>query len=111
VLRVAPEMPDTASSVFVVAFQIGIGGGALAGSGLLGSGHLSAIPQLALVLFVAGSAVAAAARRTFGGDDPAPPRPRSARPPGRTRRRYGYHPAGARPRRSPARDRGAPSQR
>ena len=69
VLRVAPEMPDTASSVFVVSFQIGIGGGALVGSGLLGSGHLTAIPQLALVLFVAGSAVAAVARRTFGGGD------------------------------------------
>ena len=76
VLRVAPEMPDTASSVYVVAFQIGIGGGALAGSGLLGSGRLTAIPQLALVLFVAGSAVAAAARRTFGGDSVrAEPRP------------------------------------
>src|SRR6201986_2459211 len=59
VLRVAPEMPDTASSVFVVAFQIGIGGGPLAGAGLLGSGHLSDTPQLALVLFVAGSEVAA----------------------------------------------------
>jgi predicted MFS family arabinose efflux permease len=79
VLRVAPEMPDTASSVYVVAFQIGIGGGALAGSGLLGSGHLTAIPQLALVLFVAGSAVAAAARRTFGGDSVrAKPRPVSS---------------------------------
>jgi len=105
VLRVAPEMPDTASSVFVVAFQIGIGGGALAGSGLLGSGHLSAIPQLALVLFVAGSAVAAAARRTFGGDDSVPPHVPSARPPGRARRRYGHHPSGARPRRSGSRER------
>jgi predicted MFS family arabinose efflux permease len=84
VLRVAPEMADTASSVYVVAFQIGIGGGALAGSGLLGSGHLTAIPQLALVLFVAGSAVAAAARQTFGGDDAVPTHVRSAHPPGRT---------------------------
>ena len=45
----------------MVAFQIGIGGGALAGSGLLGSGHLAVIPVVALALFVAGSAVAAAA--------------------------------------------------
>ena len=94
VLRVAPEMPDTASSVYVVAFQIGIGGGALAGSGLLGSGHLTAIPQLALVLFVAGSAVAAAARRTFAGDS-VPAEPRPARPPGRARRPY--HLSGAGP--------------
>jgi predicted MFS family arabinose efflux permease len=80
VLRVAPEIPDTASSVFVVAFQIGIGGGALVGSGLLGSGHVTAIPQLALVLFVAGSMVAVAARRTFGGDDAAPTQLRTAHP-------------------------------
>jgi predicted MFS family arabinose efflux permease len=92
VLRIAPEMPDTASSVFVVAFQIGIGGGALAGSGLLGSGHLTAIPQLALVLFVAGSAVAATARRTFGGDEAVPTQPRPARPPERVRRPYRHHP-------------------
>jgi predicted MFS family arabinose efflux permease len=92
VLRIAPEMPDTASSVFVVAFQIGIGGGALAGSGLLGSGHLTAIPQLALVLFIAGSAVAATARRTFGGDEAVPTQPRPARPPERVRRPYRHHP-------------------
>ncbi len=70
VLRVAPEMPDTASALYVVAFQIGIGGGALAGAGLLDAHALSAIPDVALGLFVAGSLVAAAARVTFGG----PPR-------------------------------------
>jgi predicted MFS family arabinose efflux permease len=66
VLRAAPRMPDTASSLYVVAFQIGIGGGALAGSTLLHSGHLSAIPVIALGLFAAGSLLAAAARATFG---------------------------------------------
>ena len=68
VLRVAPEMPDTASSLYVVAFQIGIGGGALAGSALLGAGALGLIPDLALALFVGGSLLAAAARGTFGGE-------------------------------------------
>jgi predicted MFS family arabinose efflux permease len=67
VLRVAPDIPDTASALYVVAFQIGIGGGALVGAGLLRSGHLTAIPDVSLALFVAGSLVAAAAGATFGG--------------------------------------------
>ena len=107
VLRIAPEMPDTASSIYVVAFQIGIGAGALAGAGLLGSGHLAAIPQLALVLFVTGSAVAAAARQTFGGDA-VPSQPRPARPPAGARRRDRHHLSG--PQRSDPRARRAASQ-
>ena len=75
VLRVAPEIPDTASALYVVAFQIGIGGGALAGAALLGAGDLPAIPDLALALFIAGSLVAAAAGTTFGGR--AAPSPRA----------------------------------
>ncbi len=75
VLRVAPEIPDTASALYVVAFQVGIGGGALAGAGLLGAHELSAIPDLALALFVAGSVLAAGARATFGaGPEHAAPR-------------------------------------
>jgi predicted MFS family arabinose efflux permease len=66
VLRVAPRMPDTASSLYVVAFQIGIGGGSLAGAGLLSAGRLSTIPVLALALFLVGSLLAATARSTFG---------------------------------------------
>lgn len=89
VLRIAPDMPDTASSIYVVAFQIGIGGGALVGSGLLGSGHLTAIPQLALVLFIAGSAIAAAARRTFGPEVAAPGQPGHAHPSSAPRRPQG----------------------
>jgi predicted MFS family arabinose efflux permease len=74
VLRVAPEIPDTASALYVVAFQIGIGGGSLAGAGLLGAHDLSAIPDVALGLFVAGSLLAVAARTTFSGGQDAPPR-------------------------------------
>ena len=91
VLRVAPEMPDTASSIFVVAFQIGIGGGALIGSALLGSGHLAAIPQLALVLFVLGSVIAVVGRRTFGGGDTPPAQRQMARPRPRTPSRRRHH--------------------
>jgi predicted MFS family arabinose efflux permease len=68
VLRIAPDIPDTASSLYVVAFQIGIGGGALAGAGLLGAHDLGAIPDLSLALFLLGSILAATARATFGGD-------------------------------------------
>ena len=41
VLRVAPRSADTASALYVVAFQIGIGGGALAGSLLVNAGLLA----------------------------------------------------------------------
>lgn len=73
VLRVAPDIPDTASALYVVAFQIGIGGGALAGAGLLGAHELSAIPGVTLAVFLAGSLLAAAARATFAADGAAPP--------------------------------------
>jgi len=68
VVRVAPDIPDTASALYVVAFQVGIGAGALAGAGLLGAHDLSAIPDLALGLFIAGSVLAAVARNTFAAD-------------------------------------------
>jgi predicted MFS family arabinose efflux permease len=74
VLRVAPEIPDTASALYVVAFQIGIGGGALAGAGLLGAHELGAIPELTLAMFLAGSLIAAAARATFAAGGALPPR-------------------------------------
>src|SRR5579875_1309699 len=74
VLRVAPEIPDTASALYVVAFQIGIGGGALAGAGLLGAHELSAIPDVTLAVFLAGSLLATAARATFAPDGAPPPR-------------------------------------
>ncbi len=75
VLRVCgghDPVPDTGSALYVVAFQIGIGGGALIGAGLLGAGHLASIPVVALVLIVAGSAIAAASGQTFSRDPDAP---------------------------------------
>jgi predicted MFS family arabinose efflux permease len=88
VLRVAggrDPIPDTASALYVVAFQIGIGGGALIGAGLLGSGQLGAIPLVALALIGAGSAIAVASGSTFAGDPQAPGAPGPS--PGRWRRR------------------------
>jgi predicted MFS family arabinose efflux permease len=68
VLRVASKMPDTASALYVVAFQIGIGGGALVGAGLLGAGNLGAIAPVALALIAAGSLIAAVSGSTFARD-------------------------------------------
>jgi predicted MFS family arabinose efflux permease len=85
VLRVAPQMPDTASALYVVAFQIGIGGGALIGAGLLGSGALGSIPVVALALVAIGSAIAAVSGQTFARDPDAPSGPRT--PAGRWRHR------------------------
>ena len=75
VLRVAPRMPDAASALYVVAFQIGIGGGALAGSALLGAHQLATIPVLALGLFIAGSLLAVSARATFSSRPTSSPDP------------------------------------
>jgi len=82
VLRVAGRIPDTASALYVVAFQIGIGGGALLGAAMLGAGELGSIPTVALVLIAAGSAIALASGQTFARE------PYAARPgrPGRRRR-------------------------
>jgi predicted MFS family arabinose efflux permease len=85
VLRVAPRMPDTASALYVVAFQIGIGGGALIGAGLLSAGALSSIPVVALALIGAGSAIASVSGSTFAQD------PNSGSGPLIRRRRRGAH--------------------
>lgn len=74
VLRVAPRSADTASALYVVTFQIGIGGGALAGSVMVDGGLLSLLPVTGMVLAGAGAAVLLAARRAF------PARPGLARP-------------------------------
>jgi predicted MFS family arabinose efflux permease len=100
VLRVAAPIPDTASALYVVAFQIGIGGGALLGALLLGgSGHVGILPVVGLSLITTGSILAAAARDTFsdqgdGGRREPPgagPRPRQSAPvnSARGRRRRG----------------------
>jgi predicted MFS family arabinose efflux permease len=88
VLRVAggrDPVPDTASALYVVAFQIGIGGGALIGAGLLGAGQLGSIPAIALALIAGGTAIAAVSGQTFAGDPQAADGPRP--PAGRWRRR------------------------
>jgi predicted MFS family arabinose efflux permease len=58
VLRVAPAVSDVASAVYVVAFQIGIGGGAFVGAGLVDGGRLDTVTWIgagaALVGLVAG---------------------------------------------------------
>ena len=62
VLRVAPDVADTASAVLVVAFQAGIGGGALAGSFLVGSGGLGLLPIVGAICAGAATVVALRAR-------------------------------------------------
>ncbi|MGK5679554.1 MFS transporter [Actinoplanes sp. URMC 104] len=65
-LRIAPRARDAASALYVVAFQIGIGGGALLGERMVRAGHLGGLP-----LITAGLALAAvvlivtAGRRVF----------------------------------------------
>jgi predicted MFS family arabinose efflux permease len=65
VLRVAPRSADTASALFVVAFQIGIGGGALIGSVLVDTGMLAGLGVIGAVLAAAGLLVVLAARQAF----------------------------------------------
>jgi predicted MFS family arabinose efflux permease len=71
VLRVAPRSTDTASALYVVAFQIGIGGGALAGSLLVNAGLLAVLPAVGLALALAGLLVLLTARRAFPPASPA----------------------------------------
>ncbi len=65
VLRVAPGSADTASALYVVAFQIGIGGGALAGSLLVNAGELAVLPVAGLALAAAGLLVVLMSPRAF----------------------------------------------
>jgi predicted MFS family arabinose efflux permease len=65
VLRIAPGFADTASALYVVAFQIGIGGGSLGGALLVDSGLLGDLPAIATVLAATGTIVLLAARRAF----------------------------------------------
>ena len=73
VLRVAPRSPDTASALYVVAFQIGIGGGALVGSILVDGGRLDALPLAGFVFAALGTVVLLASRRAFPRTIEAPP--------------------------------------
>ncbi|HXP54920.1 MAG TPA: MFS transporter [Streptosporangiaceae bacterium] len=81
VLRVAPRSADTASSLYVVGFQIGIGGGALVGSLLFNAGLLAILPVAALALAAVGLVVVVAARRAFPSRGPEPAEPSRPGPP------------------------------
>ncbi|GGL02913.1 MFS transporter [Mangrovihabitans endophyticus] len=65
VLRVAPHARDAASAVYVVAFQIGIGGGALVGERLVGAGLLGVLPAAAAALALLGCVLVVTAPRVF----------------------------------------------
>jgi predicted MFS family arabinose efflux permease len=65
VLRVAPRSQDAASAVYVVAFQIGIGGGALVGERLVVAGHLHTLPVLGAALAFASVVITLSARKVF----------------------------------------------
>jgi predicted MFS family arabinose efflux permease len=65
ILRVAPHAQDAASAVYVVAFQIGIGGGALIGDRLVVAGRLGDLPVVGAVLAVAAAVIVYAGRSAF----------------------------------------------
>ena len=65
VLRVAARSQDAASAVYVVAFQIGIGGGALVGERLVVAGQLHTLPVLGAALAFAAVLITLSARRVF----------------------------------------------
>lgn len=64
-LRVAPRARDAASAVYVVAFQIGIGGGALLGERFVRAGRLGALPLLAAALALVAGVLVVLSRRAF----------------------------------------------
>jgi predicted MFS family arabinose efflux permease len=72
ILRVAPQSRDAASAVYVVAFQIGIGGGALLGERFISADLLAWLPGLAAVLTVAAAVTVLAARQAFPAHAPTP---------------------------------------
>jgi predicted MFS family arabinose efflux permease len=65
ILRVAPQARDAASAVYVVAFQIGIGGGALVGARFVDLGRLGTLPVLGAALALISGLIVIAARRAF----------------------------------------------
>jgi predicted MFS family arabinose efflux permease len=65
ILRVAPQKRDAASAVYVVAFQIGIGGGALVGERFVSAGLLAVLPAIAAVLTLAAGVLVLRNRRAF----------------------------------------------
>lgn len=65
ILRVAPHASDAASAVYVVAFQIGIGGGAFVGERLVAGGDLGSLPLVAAVTALVAGAVVFVSRQAF----------------------------------------------
>ncbi len=65
ILRVAPQAQEAASAVYVVAFQIGIGGGALLGERLVTAGRLALLPVVGGSLALAAVIVVLALPRVF----------------------------------------------
>jgi predicted MFS family arabinose efflux permease len=65
ILRVAPRSRDAASAVYVVAFQVGIGGGAFIGERFVTGGMLGALPLLAAILAFVSCVLVAASRTVF----------------------------------------------
>jgi predicted MFS family arabinose efflux permease len=71
ILRVAPASRDAASAVYVVAFQIGIGGGALLGERFVTAGSLPWLPAIAAVLTLVSGVLVLAYRGAFPRHAPA----------------------------------------
>ncbi|MEV5594709.1 MFS transporter [Streptomyces sp. NPDC052496] len=98
VLRTAPDTPDAASSLYVAAFNTGIGGGALTGALLLTTAPPATLPWAALTLLLAGTAIPLLTRprpHTHPSTDTAPPTRTTSpcphpppTPPTRTRTRH-----------------------
>lgn len=65
ILRVAPQARDAASAVYVVAFQIGIGGGALLGERFVSAGLLPWLPLIAAALAVLAGALVLRSPQAF----------------------------------------------
>jgi len=79
VLRAVPEAPDTGSAMNVVAFQIGIGGGSLAGSLIVSAHHVAVLPWDDLGLTMIAVVIAMTARATFPSRGHLAYRPRALR--------------------------------
>jgi predicted MFS family arabinose efflux permease len=73
VLRVGKD-PDVASAVYVVAFQIGIGGGAALGGALVDGGHLDVVTAIATACAAVGLGIGLGVRALFPRGEVALPR-------------------------------------
>jgi len=65
VLRVSPKSGDVASSIYVVAFQIGIAGGAHIGGLAVNNGLIDLVPWIAVVAVTLGMTLLLRERRAF----------------------------------------------